>query len=128
MTTLDDYASFAGEIGLIKIDVEGHEGAVMEGAAMLLAGRRIRDIIFEDYHPQPSAVTKCLRASGYDVFCIWPGWRKPFLLSLEQRAKLPTAEPHVTTFLATRNPDRSRARFKEAGWKCLSARARLKAA
>ena len=40
MTTLDDYASFAGEIGLIKIDVEGHEGAVMEGAAMLLADSR----------------------------------------------------------------------------------------
>jgi FkbM family methyltransferase len=57
LTTLDAFAPRPTEIGLIKIDVEGHELAVLGGAAEMLGQKRVRDIVFEDYHPQPSPVT-----------------------------------------------------------------------
>jgi FkbM family methyltransferase len=47
--TLDKYAADAGidEIGLLKIDTEGHELAVMRGAESMLRSGRIRMVQFE---------------------------------------------------------------------------------
>jgi len=126
LTTLDAYAASAGRIGLIKIDVEGHELAVLQGASKLLHERRARDIIFEDYEPQPSPVARLLQAAGYEVTCLEPAWSKPVLMSLEDRAKLPAAEPYFSNFVATLDPERALARFRPGGWRCLSARAWLK--
>ena len=123
LITLDSYA-MEDQIGLIKIDVEGHEHAVLEGAGRILARQLVRDIIFEDFQPQPSPVTISLQAAGYQVFFLSQVWRKPLLIPLEQYLKSP--EKSNLNFLATRDADRARERFKGAGWKCLSARARLK--
>lgn len=57
VTTLDEFVSCDTEIGVLKIDVEGHELNILEGARRLIAQRRIRDIVFEDYFPHPSLVT-----------------------------------------------------------------------
>jgi FkbM family methyltransferase len=124
LTTLDAFAPRPTEIGLIKIDVEGHELAVLEGAAELLGQKRVRDIVFEDYHPQPSPVTMRLQAAGYVVFSLLPAWRKPILLTLEQLSRRPRKEYDLANFLGTRDPERARARFEGAGWKCLRLRAR----
>jgi FkbM family methyltransferase len=123
LITLDSYA-MEDQIGLIKIDVEGHEGAVLEGAGRILERQLVRDIIFEDFQQQPSPVTISLQAAGYQVFFLSKVWRKPLLIPLEQYLKSP--ERSDLNFLATRDPERARERFKGAGWKCLSARARLK--
>ncbi len=123
LTTLDDFSHQSGEIGLIKIDVEGHEWAVLEGAAQILRQKRVRDIIFEDYQSQPSRVSLYLQAAGYNVFSLLPGWRKPILLTLEQRSRRPRCEQELTNFLATRDPTRARNRFKSPGWRCLRLRA-----
>ena len=103
----------------MKIDVEGHEFAVLEGAARLLEEKRVRDIVFEDFHPQPSPVSGLLQAAGYTVFSLVPAWRKPILLTLEQHFERRPQEYQLTNFLGTREPDRTRARFEGAGWKCL---------
>jgi FkbM family methyltransferase len=120
LTTLDSFISHPSEIGLVKIDVEGHELAVLEGAARMLKQKLARDIVFEDFHPQPSPATLRLRAAGYDVFGLFQAWHKPILLP----AKL--GNPSVTNFLATRDPKRARTRFEGTGWKCLRLRAQLK--
>jgi FkbM family methyltransferase len=123
LITLDAYAISAGEIGLIKIDVEGHEQAVLQGAAHILNERRVRDIVFEDYQPQPSSVTTGLQAAGYEVFCLLARWRKPMLLTLAQRGMVLKQEPHLVNFLATRDAKRVLQRFEGAGWKCLKVQA-----
>lgn len=124
LTTLDAFVPEGARIGLMKIDVEGHELAVLQGASRILAEKRVRDIVFEDYHPQPSPVTRLLEASGYQVFGMVHAWRKPLLLTLEERSEV--AQPGFeTNFLATCDPTRARARFAKAGWKCLRVKARL---
>lgn len=126
LTTLDALASEMGEIGLMKIDVEGHELAVLEGASRTLAHKLVRDIVFEDFNPQPSAVTGFLEAAGYRVFGLVHAWRKPMLLTLEERSKV--ARPGFeTNFLATCEPGRAISKFESGGWKCLRIRARRKA-
>lgn len=126
LTTLDAFVSEQPtKIGLIKIDVEGHELAVFEGAARTLEQRRARDIVFEDFSPQPSPVTLFLQAAGYEVLALIPAWRKPMLLSLDQLSEWPREGYDPPNFLATLEPDRARARFDSPGWKCLRLRARL---
>ena len=126
LTTLDAFERQPTEIGLIKIDVEGHELAVLEGAAEMLKQKRVRDIVFEDHHRQPSPVTLRLQAAGYAVFALLPAWRKPILLTLEQLSERPRKEYDLANFLGTRDPERARARFERSGWKCLRLRARLR--
>ena len=126
LITLDDYASLVGEIALMKIDVEGHELAVLQGASKILKERRVRDIVYEDYQPQPSPVTRLLQSAGYEVTCIRKAWRKPVLMTLDDRVKLPPTAFELSNYLATRDPARACERFEPAGWRCLTVRAKLK--
>ena len=125
LTTLDAFLPGNSGIGLIKIDVEGHELQVLEGAKRLLEQKRIRDIVFEDFHPHPSPVILRLQAAGYNVFSLGTAWRKPLLQPVKER---PVRLARPPNFLATLDPERARARFQDAGWKCLRIRARLKPA
>jgi len=126
LTTLDDFHTERTEIGLIKIDVEGHELAVLEGAGQILEQKLARDIVFEDYYAQPSPVTERLQAAGYVVFALLTAWHKPILITLDQLSRRSRQEYDVTNFLATRDPERARQRFEGACWNCLRLRARRK--
>jgi FkbM family methyltransferase len=120
LTTLDAFVSQFTKIGLVKIDVEGHELSVLGGATRILEQKLVRDIVFEDFHPQPSPVTARLQTAGYEVFGLFQAWLRPSLLPLN------ISKPYLTNFLATRDPDRARARFEAAGWRCLRLRAQRK--
>lgn len=128
LTTLDAFVfqhiEQPAKIGLIKLDVEGHELAVLQGATRILEERLARDIVFEDFCPQPSPVTLLLQAVGYAVFALLPTWRKPMLLTVEQFSEWRRQWRSAPNFLATLDPDRVRARFDGLGWKCLRLRAR----
>ena len=95
----------------------GYELSVLRGATNALKRRAIRDIIFEDFDPQPSAVTEVLQQSGYEVFRLADDWLKPLLLPL---GALPSAGKQDThNFLATSDSIRARARYRPVGWRCL---------
>jgi FkbM family methyltransferase len=69
--TLD--AELAGRtVAVLKLDVEGEEQAVFQGAANALQDRRVRHIIFEDHHGAGSAVMTHLLGQGYTIFSV--GW------------------------------------------------------
>jgi FkbM family methyltransferase len=127
LTTLDPFLPDGETAGLIKIDVEGHELAVLEGAARILGGRRIRDVLYEDFGDQPSPVALRLQSAGYTVFYVYPGWSRPVLIPLAESEKWRRPAKSEPNFLATTAPERAEARFRDRGWKCLRMRARLRA-
>lgn len=63
----------ADSVGVLKLDVEGHEPAVLAGAGGLLADRRIRHLVFEDHTGPKGEVRRVLEAAGYRVYGL--GWR-----------------------------------------------------
>ena len=104
--------------GLMKVDVEGHESAVFSGAQNLLAGKRIRDILFEELNPYPAASHAMLLDCGYHIFRLTRSVGRPLLLA-------PDAPPRQSylpsNFLATIDSRRARDRFEAWGWRALSA-------
>jgi len=108
--------------GLMKVDVEGHESAVFSGAHSLLAGKRIRDILFEELNPYPAPSHTMLLDCGYHIFRLTRSVGRPLLLP-------PGAPPRQSylpsNFLATIDPCRARDRFEAWGWRALSAEPRV---
>jgi FkbM family methyltransferase len=113
---LDEVLPINSKIGVMKLDVEGYELPVLQGACQLLEKQNIRDIIFEEHRPYPSEVTDYLEGYGYKVFKIWKGFLKPFLLKPSNQSIHPW-EP--TNYLATTNTDRVFDLLEPIGWKSL---------
>ena len=113
---LDDYLSDVPAVGVMKIDVEGFELGVVQGASKTLLKGKIRDIVFEDFNPQPSAVSLELQRYGFYLFALQPSWLRPHLRELS----LPRTTPGFScNYLATLDPARAIQRFAAPGWRCL---------
>lgn len=114
---LDEFLEDANSVGVCKIDVEGHEFGVLKGAEHALHRRIIRDIIFEDFNPQPSKATQLLQQYGFTIFELYDTWLKPKIRPLVlNRAPRPGFS---WNYLATLNPARATRRFRPPGWRCL---------
>ena len=120
METLDGLFP-SDSFDLMKIDVEGFETRVLEGAASLLREKRIRNIVYEDHEWRQGGLAEIFRKRGYSVFavgydfwgprlqeagekiCINEGWESPnFLASLDGDAALKAAEPRGWRVLSNR--------------------------
>jgi len=111
-----DRAGF-DRIDLLKIDVEGHEDAVLEGCRKLLEDRAIRDLVFEEHATPPTRATDRLATAGYTVFRIAQGLRGP---RLEAEIERPFAIYwNAPSYLASIDPARALERFAPRGWHCL---------
>jgi FkbM family methyltransferase len=111
---LDDVIA-AREVGVMKIDVEGHELTALEGAEKSLRGELIRDIFFEEHRPLPSPVSELLAGAGFTILTIGESLLGPTLLAPgeEQRGW------EAPTYLATRDETRTRRLLAPRGWRCL---------
>jgi FkbM family methyltransferase len=103
------------EVGLLKVDVEGHETEVLGGAGQLLERGRVRDIIFEDHDPYPSEATAVVEEAGYRLVSLSNDLRGLRLQHPRDRGPAP-AWPGPS-YLATIDPDRSIARLLPRGWR-----------
>lgn len=117
LTTLDATIR-EGKIGVLKLDVEGHELAVLRGGTNALRENRIRDLVFEDHRPFPSDVHCLLQAHGYEIFRIsrtlfGPLLKEPSYRSDRFRDALPN-------YLATINPGRARSLLRPRKWIALT--------
>ena len=101
-------------IGVLKIDVEGHEPEVLRGAERLLATGRIRDIVFEDHDPYPDASTQMLEAAGYHLIALSNDLFGLRLRDPESRG--PLRGWPGPSYLATRDPERAIDRLAPRGW------------
>lgn len=116
-TTLDSILPENVQVGVCKVDVEGHEFNVLKGAETSLRARRIRDIIFEDLQSYPSPVHQMLLDYGYTLFALHMQLLKPHL---EIASKDTTFQARDgLNYLATLQPERARERFKRFGWQSL---------
>jgi FkbM family methyltransferase len=105
-------------VGLLKIDVEGHELAALEGASQSLADGLIRDVVFEDHRPLPSPVSRLLESAGFAIHGIEEGFTRPLLVPPDRELRGWDAP----TYLATREPERTLALARPRGWHCLRPR------
>jgi FkbM family methyltransferase len=101
-------------VGLLKVDVEGHEAEVLSGASALLDRGLVRDIVFEDHGSYPSEATVIVERAGYHLVSLSNDLRGLVVNRPGERGPAP-AWPGPS-YLATIDPDRSVARLKARGW------------
>ncbi len=117
LARLDEVVDGGAPIGVMKVDVEGHEPAVLAGGESLLAQRRVRDVVYEDHGGFPSRASALFTGHGYTVLAFGGGLWGP-------RAGVPGGPPLHTdwespNYVATVDPDRARARLRARGWAVL---------
>ena len=108
------------EIALLKVDVEGFEAQVLQGAEYALAQQRIRNLIYEAHDCERSEVHALLSGHGYAVFgighdlfgpCVRRGTAAP---GVDRRWESPS-------YLATLEPAEVVAALTPRGWRALKA-------
>jgi FkbM family methyltransferase len=102
------------QVGLLKVDVEGHESEVLSGASQLLELGLVRDIVFEDHGEYPSEATAIVEQAGYELVSLSNDLGGLRLKAPRERGPAP-AWPGPS-YLATRDPDRALARLQPRGW------------
>jgi FkbM family methyltransferase len=102
-----------GEVGVLKLDVEMHELAALEGAGAL----SVRDIVFEEHDVPPTAVTTLLEERGYSILGLRQGLAGPVLGTPAEAYARRLWDPPA--LLATRAPQRARERLRRRGWLAL---------
>jgi FkbM family methyltransferase len=112
---LDDELS--APVGVLKLDVEMHEREALEGAGSLLAHKLIRDIVFEEHEPPPTAVTELLESYGYTILGVRQGLAGPIVSAPGEAYRRQMWDPPA--LLASIDPARARQRLKRRGWLCL---------
>jgi len=112
-------------VRIMKIDVEGHESAVIAGATRLLRSAGIRDILFEEHEKYPARSHQTLVDHKYSIFRISGSMFGPLLLPPQAKVRSPFLPPvYPPNYLATLDPSRARQRFRPRGWQALSSRQR----
>lgn len=116
LVALDDELG-SGNVGVVKIDVEGFEAAVLRGARRALSERRIREIVFEDHEGPKSETCRLLESFGYEIFST--GWtlRGPAIQPSSQGRA--AAEYEAPSFVATLQPSETLERCRATGFRVL---------
>lgn len=122
MRRLDEYArAFGDDVALMKIDVEGHEPAVLRGAAGLLERRVFRHVIAEEHGRYPTEATALLERCGYTLYSLERGLLGVRLGDVARPARVSW---HAPSLIATRDPEALKRAFRIPGWRSLSLAAR----
>ncbi|WP_298296918.1 FkbM family methyltransferase [Hydrotalea sp.] len=115
--TLDHLVAVSEQVDLMKIDVEGHEWAVLQGGSALLQNHRVKHILFEDHAEYPSKVAIFLLASGYTIFRLEKGWLGVQFKDPHSISRVSKWEP--VNYIATLDENAVHAAFKKRGYQCL---------
>jgi FkbM family methyltransferase len=116
ITTLNEVVGSAS-VDLMKLDVEGYELAVLQGAKKLLTENRLRHLVFEEHQIEGSEVVRFLQECGFSIFSL--GW------TMNRLSIQPVAVGNLATsyeapsFVATRDAETLLARSQPSGWKVL---------
>jgi FkbM family methyltransferase len=106
-------------IDVLKIDAEGHELKILQGAQTMLGAGKIAHIVYEDFGAYPTPIYEYLKSFGYAIFRLEKGWLGPTL-------KYP-ATPHkiqyweTINYVATIDEAKLKAVMKFPFYKCFRA-------
>ena len=98
-------------VGVMKIDIEGHEYPALAGAPL----QAVRDIVFEEQAEPPSPVFAQLEAAGFTIKGIAQRLMRAQLV--EPNEMQPSWD--APTYLATRDISRAELLMSKRGWRCL---------
>jgi FkbM family methyltransferase len=101
-------------VGLLKVDVEYSELALFRGAADTLAGRRVRDIVYEDHGGPESDAAELLRSLGYTIFRLGRSFSGVVIADSIDGHERGVRSPD---YLATLDPRRAGERLRARGWR-----------
>jgi FkbM family methyltransferase len=113
---LDSLLNAGETIGVLKMDVQGHELGVLQGMTRLLKRHAVRDIIFEEESAFPAPTHKYLKSNGYSVFGLQELFARVRCLPDTQPTFDPAFGP-VPNYLATLDPNRANALLRPAIWR-----------
>lgn len=105
------------DIAVLKLDVEGSEAQVLQGARRALAKQRIRHVLFEDHDIARSEVAGALRAFGYRLFSL--GWSVRGLRVQPVELGSLARSYEAPSFIATVDPQQVSVRCSPDGWRVL---------
>jgi FkbM family methyltransferase len=114
VASLADEFGPQADIGVVKLDVEGHELEVLKGMRPLLEARRVRDIVFEEHGEFPAPTHKYLKSFGYSIFGVARRWWGLVCKPEEAPNRSRAASPN---YLATREPQSVRQRLEHGAWR-----------
>ena len=107
------------QVDVLKMDVEGHEPRVLEGAEALLRRRRIRHVVFEEHRIADSETVRLLGDAGFTIFAV--GWTL-HRLHLQSVAAAGLARSYeAPNFVATLDEEGLRSACAARGWHSLRA-------
>jgi FkbM family methyltransferase len=116
MVQLDAIMKEQGEIGVLKIDVEGGELEVLRGMSRLLAEHSVRDILFEETRSFPAPTHQYLKERGYSIFGLEESlWGVRLLPDAPPRFD-PQIGPNPN-YLATCDPSRAQRKLTPPFWR-----------
>ncbi|GET43193.1 FkbM family methyltransferase [Microseira wollei] len=116
---LDEIIDNHEKIGVMKIDVEGHEISVLKGAKEVIESNRIRDIIFEEHAKYPTVLTQFLEEYGYSLFYLEKSFWGIEVGEIKNRPQYTYTIHEVPNYLATKEPERALVRLRKKGWRVL---------
>ena len=113
---LDSVLDEGESIGILKIDVQGSELAVLQGMTRLLERHAVRDIVFEEEAPFPAPTHEYLKSKGFSIFGLQEQFAGVRCLRNAQPSFDPVTGP-IPNYLATLDPRRAEARLGPAMWR-----------
>lgn len=118
---LDHLLDKTSEVHMLKIDVEGKELEVLQGAERLIKSGQVRDILFENHANYPNAVTEFLEKRRYKIYDLGKGLSGPVVEPVGSgRVSKRDWEPR--NLLATRDETRIARYLATQGWQSLRGR------
>jgi FkbM family methyltransferase len=112
---VDDVLGDKARVGVMKLDVEGHELHALRGAQAALTTGRIRDLVVEEQDEPPTPVTRLLAQHGYTLMRIGEQLRGPIVGALDDPT-IAVGFGLAQSLLATLDPQRALERLKLRGW------------
>lgn len=111
-----------GSVGVIKVDIEGHELTMFSASRQALEDGRVRDIIFENWGAEgfDSETSRFLLDCGYTVFGLNTTQFGPVLLDRDSYGSRFFQASRSESFLATRDPQRAYNRMSKHGFECFT--------
>jgi FkbM family methyltransferase len=114
--SLDSFLDKGETIGVLKMDVQGHELSVLRGMSQILDRHAVRDIIFEEEGAFPAATHRYLKSNGYSIFGLQERFAGVRCLPDAQPMFDPAIGP-APNYLATLDPNRATALLGPMMWR-----------